>query len=101
MAECEQRSNKPTFDFEPPTAFDFRHPEEWTVWYNRFIRNRRVARLIKEEGPVQVDALIYCLGVDAEVILAAATLLEEDKVDFDNVIEVFQRYRICTEKHYL
>lgn len=44
--------------------------------------------------PAQVDALIYCLGGDTQDILAAAALLEEDKADFDKVIEVLQNHRI-------
>lgn len=49
---------------------------------------------MEEEGAAQVDALIYCLGGDAEDILAAATLTEEDKVDFEKVLEVFQNHCI-------
>ncbi|CAN8029588.1 unnamed protein product [Ixodes persulcatus] len=86
----EQRPDKPKFSFAPPTQFDFKRPEEWSAWSRRFMRYRRVSRLIEEDGPAQVDALIYCLGGDAEDILAAATLSGEEKVDFDNVIEVFQ-----------
>ncbi|CAN7996562.1 unnamed protein product, partial [Ixodes hexagonus] len=90
MAAEEQRPDKPNFSFAPPTQFDFKRPEEWTAWSRRFMRYRRVSRLIEEDGPAQVDALIYCLGGDAEDILAATTLSEEEKVDFDKVIEVFQ-----------
>lgn len=52
------------------------------------MRYRRVSLLITE-GEAQVDPLIYCQGRDAEDILTAATLSEEDKANFEKVADVF------------
>ena len=54
--------------FGPPEPFDFTHPAEWPVWRQRFSRFRVASKLNKETGEVQVNSLLYSMGMDAEPI---------------------------------
>lgn len=58
------------------------------------MRYRRVSRLAEQDGAAQVDALIYCLGGDAEDILAASTLTKEEQENFEKVIDMLENHFI-------
>ncbi len=64
--------------FTPPEQFDFSKPEAWPDWKQRFARYR-VASLLTEEGEeVQVNALIYSMGAEAEHIFRSFTFQNEE-----------------------
>ena len=50
----------------PPEKFDFSKPLDWPDWKQNFLRFRLATKLHKEEGAVQVSALIYTMGREAE-----------------------------------
>ena len=69
----------------PPEAFNFRRPEEWTRWKRRFDRYRVVSGLNAKEDAAQINTLIYCMGDDAEDILASFNLSEDDAKKYGTV----------------
>ena len=80
--------------FRPPEAFDFTSPEKWSTWRDRFVRYRLASGLHKEDGDVQVAALIYSMGPQAEHILPTLKLTDAQKKDFDVVISKLNDYFI-------
>jgi NTP pyrophosphatase (non-canonical NTP hydrolase) len=54
----------------PPETFDFRAPEKWPAWKRRFERYRSSCQLDEESDERQVSTLLYCLGEEADEILA-------------------------------
>ena len=56
---------------KPPKAFDFAKYEEWPRWIKRFDRYRVVSGLQSQAEELQVNALLYAMGGDAEDIMAS------------------------------
>ena len=72
--------------FRPPEEFDFTSPEKWPAWRDRFVRYRLASALHKDDGDVQVAALIYSMGPQAEHIIPTLKLTAVQTNDFDIVI---------------
>ncbi|XP_065182156.1 uncharacterized protein K02A2.6-like [Sycon ciliatum] len=76
-----------------PDRFDFSAPQKWPLWRERFSTYRLATKLHKEDGEVQVAALKYALGPDAEpVFLQLQFDADADKKDFDKVLKKFGDY---------
>ena len=56
------------FHIPAPESFSFKHPEEWPEWI-RFERYRLASGLDKKFSKLQVNALIYNMGDQADDIL--------------------------------
>ena len=54
--------------FQAIQPFDFSTPSGWTEWKTRFGRYRRATKLHLEDEDIQVEALIYSMGPEAENI---------------------------------
>ena len=56
--------------FNPPGELDFGNvsKESWEAWESRWKRYRSVSKLSALEEEEQIDALIYCMGAEAEDI---------------------------------
>ena len=88
--------------FKPPDNFDFSRPEVWPTWYQRFLRYRTASKLATDFFDVQVSALIYAIGEDAENIYSTFTIHRNRNPDadppdppdttFDDVVELFNRH---------
>ena len=72
----------------PPDRFDFSKPLDWPDWKQNFLRFRLATKLHKEDGDVQVSALIYTMGKEAECVYKSFTL-EEDGAKFDVILAKF------------
>ena len=55
--------------FKPPDGFDFTSPDQWPAWRERFKRYRLASALHKEDEDIQISALVYSMGPEAENIL--------------------------------
>ena len=55
--------------FKPPDNFDFTSPDQWPAWRERFKRYRLASALHKEDEEIQVSALIYSMGPEAEGVV--------------------------------
>jgi hypothetical protein len=75
--------------FAPPSNFSFK-PEEWPQWIQRFGRYRRSGRLDEEEEDRQVDALLYAMGEQSEVIFETFHL--GDNATYAQVVEQFENH---------
>ena len=88
--------------FKPPDNFDFSRPEVWPTWRQRFLRYRTASKLATDSFDVQVSALIYAMGEDAENIHSTFTIHRNRNPDagppdppvttLDDVVELFNRH---------
>lgn len=54
--------------YQPPETFDFSKPALWPEWKARFMRYFTLEKLKDEKGEIQVSALVYTMGRQAEHI---------------------------------
>ena len=81
-----------SFMLNPPTAFNFRQPEEWKKWLTRFEQFRIASGLSTETGERQVSSLLYCMGVNAVDVLATTNISDDDKKNYSKVVKKFNEY---------
>ena len=76
--------------FKPPKEFDFRDPNTWAEWKERFLRYSICSELTEKSGAIQVNSLIYSMGADAKKIFKTFTFDNvAHKNEFDRVITKF------------
>lgn len=76
----------------PPGAFDFSKPDEWPKWRKRFEQYRSASGLDAESESRQVDTLLYCLGDEADSVLASTNISAEDRKKYEEVMGKFDSY---------
>lgn len=77
---------------QPPDPFDFRNPDDWPRWRRRFQQFREASALSDESATKQISTFLYCLGEEAESVLASTNATAEDRRDFDCTIAKFDAY---------
>ena len=77
---------------QPPDPFDFRNPDEWPRWKRRFKQFHEASGLSGESAGKQVSTFLYCLGEEAESILASTNATAEDRSSFNRTISKFDEY---------
>ncbi|XP_069118818.1 uncharacterized protein [Argopecten irradians] len=81
--------------FQAPEKFDFSRPSGWQDWSTRFARYRTATKLHKDEDAVQISALIYAMGSQAEHVFKTLVFdVAGDEDKYDKVIEKFHNYFI-------
>lgn len=83
-----------SFQISPPESFSFTNPEERPKWIRRFERYRLASGLSNKSAEVEVNALIYHMGDQADDILTSFGLLDDDKKKYDVVKAKFERHFI-------
>ena len=73
------------FQVLPPPNFTFTQPEEWPKWIRRFERFRIASGLELQSEENQVNTLIYTMGDDAEDVITALHMTEEELNDYATV----------------
>ena len=68
---------------QPPAAFDFKQPDEWSRWKKRFNQFRIASGLSTEDDKQQVSRLLYCMGENADEILSSTNISEDDRQKYD------------------
>ena len=68
-----------TYQVQPPEAFNFSRPEEWTKWSRRFEHFRNASGLGDKSEEAQVNTLIYSMGDEADDILHSLNLSEDER----------------------
>lgn len=81
-----------TLQLQPPESFDFKTPDGWLKWKRRFQQYRDASGLSEESQTRQVSTLLYCLGEEANDVLASTNISEEDKKDFTKVMDKFDEF---------
>lgn len=77
---------------QPPSSFDFRNPDEWLRWKRRFEQFRLASGLSAESDDRQVSTLLYCMGEDAEDILASTNISDAARKQYASVIKQFDDF---------
>ena len=80
----------PNFRLEPPPSFDFRKPDEWPRWFRRFDQFRVASGLAADSEEKQVSTLLYCLGEEAEEVLAVSDT--KPKKTYKAVVDTFNSF---------
>ena len=90
--------------YHSPDPFDFSKPASWPDWKSRFLRYHTLEKLKDEPGTVQVSALVYIMGRQAESIYNSFTFDPRPEPtenvpnppnpsdDFDTVLGKFDAY---------
>jgi len=81
-----------SLSLRPPASFNFRKPEEWKKWKSRFEQYCLASGLSKESAERQVSTLLYCMGEDAEAVLATTRISTEDRADYSKVVEKYDEH---------
>ena len=81
-----------TLQLQPPEPFDFKSPDAWPKWKRCFQQYRDASGLSGETNARQVSTLLYCLGEEANDVLASTNISNEDKKLFDKVMEKFDEF---------
>ena len=75
-----------TIPLRPPQPFDFKKPDEWTRWKRRFQQFLSASGLDKEEELRQISTLLYCLGDEAEGVLASTNISDDARKSYKDVM---------------
>ena len=86
-----------TLHFSPPGTFSFK-PEDWQHWFNRFSRYRRAVRLDLEDEDRQVDALLYAMGEESEVVFSSLNLNAVESTSYTTVVSKLNDYYLLKHK---
>jgi len=81
-----------SIQLKPPEHFDLSKPDQWTKWKKRFQQYRSTSGLNAEEEPRQVNTLLYCLGDEADSVLASTNISEEDRKKYNTILGKFDDY---------
>ena len=77
---------------EPPEQFNFKTPDDWPRWRRRFEQLRIASNLQDETAAKQINMLLYCLGEEAETVLASTNITEDDRKVYDTVLAKFDSF---------
>ncbi len=62
---------------------------KWGKWKGRFRQYRVASGLSEKTAQCQISTLLYCMGEEAEDVLNATGISEEDKKDYAKVLQQF------------
>ena len=63
---------------DPPQPFDFKVPDGWDKWNRRYLQYQNASGLSEEAEVRQVSSLLYCLGEEANDVLASTNITNDD-----------------------
>ena len=78
--------------FKLPDPLNFKSPEDWPRWKQHFEQFRVASGLVDEGAKKQVSTLLYCLGEEAETVLASTNITDEQRKVYDTVISKFDSF---------
>ena len=76
----------------PPQNFNFKKPDEWQRWRRHFEQFRSASGLSAADKERQISTLLYCLGQDAEEVLASTGITTEQKKKYNDVIAKLDQF---------
>lgn len=83
-----------SFHVSPPDPFVFTKPNEWPKWIRRFERFRLASALNEKSEAMQVNALVYAMGDEADDIMAGFGLTAEERERYEVVKSKFDSHFI-------
>lgn len=75
-----------------PEKLDFRDPHDWRRWISRWERYRIISGLHLRDQEAQVNTFIYAVGREAEDVLLALRLTDEELKTYDTVRSKFESH---------
>ena len=75
-----------TIRLKSPGPFDTRKPDEWRRYIQRSEQFRVASGLAGEDEPRQVSTLMYCMGEEADGILASTNVTAEERKVYKTVL---------------
>ena len=86
---------------EPPATFNFRTPDEWLRWRNRYEQFRFASGLCDDDPKKQMNTLLCFMGEEAESVLSSMNVTPDEQRDYDAVLKKFDDFSMCVEKLFL
>ena len=86
------RSGMANLQLKPPEPFNFKDPDNWPRWKRRFEQYRSASGLAAAGASSQINTLLYCLGEEAEDVLASTGISAEARAVYANVVAKFDAY---------
>ena len=77
---------------EPPAPFNFRTPDDWPRWRQRFEQFRVASGLSGDKAVKQVNTLLYCIGEEAEGVLTSTNTTDEERKVYETVLDKFDSF---------
>ena len=74
---------------QPPEPFNFRNPDDWARWKRRFAQFREASSLDQEAETKQVNTFLYCIGDEAEEVLASTSITDDERKVYETVVSKF------------
>ena len=75
-----------------PDPFNFKDPDDWLHWKWQFEQFRVASDLIEEGTEKQVSTLLYCLGEEADAVLASTNIKDNKWKVYDTVLQKFDDF---------
>ena len=79
---------------QPPQQFDFKKPDEWAKWKQRFELFLSASGLDKEDDIRKVNTLLYCLGEEAEGVLSSTGISDESQKYTDVIAQFKEHFKV-------
>ena len=77
---------------EPPEPFNLRTPDDWPRWKQWYEQFRVASGLESEVAVKQVNTLLYCMGEEADSVLASTNVTEEERKVYATVVGKFDSF---------
>ena len=77
------------FQVTPPDQFDFKKPADFEKWFERFKTASGLSEISQEQ---QVNALVYCMGKEADAVLKSFGLSDEQQKVYTMVTGKYANY---------
>ena len=84
--------------FQPPDPLNFKSPEDWPRWKQRFDQFRVASGLAEQAEPKQVSTLLYCMGQEAETVLTSTNITDDERKVYSSVVAKFDSFFKVTRK---
>ena len=81
-----------SFQVTPPDQFDFKKPADFEKWFVRFERFKTASGLSEKSQEQQVNALVYCMGKEADDVLKSFGLSDEEQKVYTTVTGKYVNY---------
>ena len=77
---------------KPPEEFNFKSPDDWPRWRRRYEQFQVASGLGEKSAAKQVSTFLYCLGEEAESVLASMNATDDDRKDYQAIIAKFDAF---------
>ena len=77
---------------KPPEEFNFKSPDNWPRWRRRYDQFQVASGLGEKSAATQVSTFLYCLGEEAESVLASMNATVDDRKDYQAIVTKFDAF---------